>query len=50
MVKKLCKLAKEDIKTNEKEWIKLTSRPKYLCTKCGRVAKDEKYLCKSKKM
>ncbi|KJJ85738.1 hypothetical protein OMAG_000405 [Candidatus Omnitrophus magneticus] len=49
MEKKLCKLAnKEYLKNNMKEYLELVVNAAYVCGKCGRVAKEEKYLCKPK--
>ena len=44
--KKLCKLKKEFIKNNLNDFKELVSSPNYLCRKCGRVARQERYLCK----
>jgi hypothetical protein len=44
---KLCKLTKKEfINTNLKEYSELVKNPKFVCTKCGRVAGEKKYLCK----
>jgi hypothetical protein len=50
MTKKLCSWKKADISDNAKEFRKLVGHPKYYCTKCGRAAKDGKYLCKPDKL
>jgi hypothetical protein len=50
MTKKLCSWKKADISDNAKEFRKLVGHPKYYCTKCGRVAKDSKYICKPDKL
>jgi len=44
-IKQLCSLKKEDVKTYAKKIIKIVSKPKFICEKCARVAKDEKHLC-----
>jgi hypothetical protein len=44
-IKKLCSLKKDDVKMYAKKIIKIVSKPKFICEKCARVAKDEKHLC-----
>ena len=44
--KELCDLKKE-VKYNVEEYLKLVADPRFLCTKCGRVAKFQKNLCKT---
>ena len=44
-IKQLCSLKKDDVKTYAKKIIKIVSKPKFICEKCARVAKDEKHLC-----
>ena len=44
-IKKLCGLKKDDMGKYSKKIIKIVSKPKFICKKCARVAKDEKYLC-----
>lgn len=44
-IKKLCALKKDDIEKSAKKIIKIVSKPKFICEKCARVAKDEKHLC-----
>lgn len=46
-MKTLCKIKKDDISTCFKKLTDITCKPKYMCTKCARVAKDEKYLCRA---
>lgn len=49
--KKLCKLAKDDyLKENFKDYVELVKAPKHICRKCGRVARDEEYLCRAKSL
>lgn len=49
--KKVCKMVKKDMLDDElKEYIKIVKDARYICTKCGRVAKKEDYLCKPEKM
>lgn len=45
-----CDLDKAYIKKNIDEIISLTNNPKYVCTKCARVANEETHLCKPSKM
>jgi hypothetical protein len=44
--KVLCEMKKADIA----DVIKIVSKPKYICSKCFRVAKDKEYLCSGKKI
>lgn len=49
MSKKLCKLVSDDILENDiKTYTKLVNEARFVCKKCGRVAKDEDNLCKPK--
>jgi len=41
----LCKLKKNELATDFKKIIKIVKKPKFICEKCARVAKDKKYLC-----
>ena len=51
MSKCLCKRVKEDfLKEDLKEYKKLVNSPKYICTKCGRVANEKDNLCKPEKL
>jgi len=44
-MKELCKLKKNELASNFKKIVKIVSKPKFICEKCARVAKDKKYLC-----
>ncbi|MBP1681618.1 MAG: hypothetical protein H6Q35_1957 [Proteobacteria bacterium] len=44
-IKKLCGLKKDDIEKYAKKIFKIVSKPKFICEKCARVARDEKHLC-----
>ena len=44
-MKTLCKLKKNELATDFKKIIKIVSKPKFICEKCARVAKDKEYLC-----
>ncbi len=49
MSKKLCKLVSDDVlEKDPKAYIKLVNEARFVCKKCGRVAKDEDNLCKPK--
>ena len=47
-IKKLCALKKSDIEESTKKLFKIVSKPRFICEKCARVAKDEKHLCHPK--
>jgi hypothetical protein len=44
--KTMCKYKKEKIEENLETLKQIVKNPKYICRKCARVAKEEKYLCK----
>lgn len=47
-MKELCKLKKNELDINFKKIVKIVQKPKFICEKCARVAKDKKYLCNPK--
>jgi hypothetical protein len=46
----LCKLDKHDMEERMDDIAPIVSEPKYICSKCARVAKKKKYLCKPVKI
>ena len=49
--KKLCKLVKDDaLDDHLSAYIDLVDKPRFVCSKCGRVAREKKNLCKPEKM
>jgi len=51
MARPLCRLIKEDFhNTSKKEFLKMVDQAGFYCKKCGRTAKDEKLLCKPRKI
>jgi hypothetical protein len=49
MAKKLCEL-KKLLKKDLSEYIINVNNPKYVCTKCGRVANEKKLVCSPAKI
>lgn len=49
MAKKLCEL-KKLLKKDLAEYIINVNQPKFVCTKCGRVANEKKLVCSPAKM
>ena len=48
---KLCDLVKKEAEIAQSEdYIRIVRKGKYLCNKCGRVAKSKQKLCKPKKI
>jgi len=48
--KPLCKIEKSDIEEHFNELAAIVAEPKYLCSKCARVATKKSYLCKPVKI
>lgn len=46
-MKTLCELKRDDLEKDFSKIVNIVSKPKYICKKCARVAKDKKYLCKA---
>lgn len=44
-MKTLCKLKKNEMANDFKKILKIVKKPKFICEKCARVAKEKKYLC-----
>lgn len=44
-MKTLCKLKKDELSDDFKKIVKIVKKPKFICEKCARVAKEKKYLC-----
>ena len=44
-MKEFCKLKKDELYKNIKKIVKIVKKPKFICEKCARVAKEKKYLC-----
>ena len=49
-ITQLCALKKSDIEKHTKKIIKIVKKPKFICSKCARVAKEKEYLCHPFKM
>lgn len=48
MSRKMCKMTKSSFK--KKDIISVGLPAKYICTKCGHFANDDKFLCKPEKI
>jgi len=48
--KELCEWSQKELKDHYAKLCKIVAEPQYLCPKCGRVADEKKWLCKSKKL
>ncbi len=49
-ISQLCALKKADIEKHTQKLIKIVKKPKFICTKCARVAKEKAFLCHAKKI
>ena len=49
-IKRLCGIKKSLLKENLVEVQRFVQEPRYICSKCARVANDEAVLCKPKRM
>ncbi len=49
-ITQLCVLKKSDIEEHTKKIIEIVKDPKFMCTKCARVANEKSFLCHPKKM
>ena len=49
-IKKLCDIKKKKDQFYEEEIKAIIKTPNFMCKKCLRVAKNEKYLCESKSL
>jgi len=51
MSKKLCKLVKKELPAEDRDtFLSYVLPAKYLCKKCGRVARKKDYLCRPEKI
>jgi hypothetical protein len=51
MSKKLCKLAKKEMPADDHDkFLSYVLPAKYVCERCGRVARKKDYLCYAKKI
>ena len=48
--KHLCKWDKEEIKDNLEKIKGIVAKPRFVCRKCGRAAKDKDFLCKPEEL
>jgi len=46
----ICEWTRDEMREHFVLLSKIVSAPKYLCPKCGRVANQKKWLCKTKKL
>lgn len=48
--KTICEWNKDEIKNDLDKLKAIVTPPKFICRKCGRVAKESDYLCKPEKL
>lgn len=48
--KTICEWDKDEIKDDLDKLKAIVTPPKFICRKCGRVAKESDYLCKPEKL
>ena len=48
--KKFCKLSMDIIEGQLKTYVRLSSKPKYICTKCLRLSRARTNVCQPKKL
>jgi len=48
--KHICKWDKDEIKENLEKLKGIVAKPRFICRKCGRVAKKDDYLCKPEEL
>lgn len=49
-MKSLCQLKSKEIEKNLHEIMKEIAKPKYVCERCARAAREKKHLCKPVKI
>lgn len=49
-ITQLCVLKKSDFEKHTKKIIKIMKNPKFICTKCIRVANEKEFLCHPSKI
>lgn len=49
-MKSLCQLKSREIEKNLREIMREVTKPKYVCEKCARAAREKKHLCKPVKI
>jgi len=48
--KEICEWSQAELEEHFGQLRKIVSKPAFACSKCGRVAKRKKWLCKAKKL
>lgn len=49
-MKSLCQLKSKEIEKNLRDVMKEVAKPRYVCEKCARAAREKKLLCKPVKI